>query len=241
MKKNLLFIIMLIISLLPLTAQKNKQVLFLNNGSKIFGNIVEIADNQYKIKTREGSIFIVPEADVDRYTDESADYVGRKSNGFGFVIEGGGLFGVKTEEYTTPFSFNILGNLTLRTRNKFGVGSGVEYMGQAYMPVFAEYKFLFFDRKTTPFFFIRGGKLIHKKGDSESNDVYNNNTNKDYSGGLTTTIGTGISWSGDSNEMYLSFAFRNAHTSYTQKNYNYQMATYKTTLNRLEVKFGFSF
>ena len=135
---------MLTTSLLPLSAQKNKQVLFLNNGSKIFGNIIEIADNQYKIKTREGSIFIIPETDVDKYTDEPAGYEGRKINGFGFVIEGGGLFGVKTEEYTTPFSFNILGNLTLGTKNKFGIGSGVEYMGQAYMPVFAEYKFLFF-------------------------------------------------------------------------------------------------
>ena len=38
-----------------------------------------------------------------------------------------------------------------------------------------------------------------------------------YKGGGSFTFGTGISWAKEDYETYLSFAYRYAHTSYTQK------------------------
>lgn len=243
MKKHLTVLIVLTITLLPVTAQKTKDVLYLKNGSIIYGKLMEVSDNQYKIKSSDGSLFIYQTGEVDKFVNETPLFTSRKKSGFGFVLEAGLLIGIKTVEYSAPFSFNILGNFTSNTRNIFGIGSGVEYIGQAYMPLFLEYKYLFYNKKTTPFIFVRGGKLYHVNGGTVNNDIYYNPYDyvKSYEGGLSFTLGTGVSWSFEDSEAYLSFAYRNAHTSYSQKNYNSQYATYKNNLNRLEIKFGFKF
>jgi hypothetical protein len=233
----------MIIILFPLSAQKNKDVLYLKNGSIINGKLVEVSNNTYKIRTSDGSLFIFQSSEVEKMLNEVPYFEGRKKSGAGFALEAGLLFGVKTEEYTAPFSFNMLGNYTTNTTHIFGIGSGVEYIGQAYMPLFVEYKQLFSDRKTTPFVFTRIGNLFHLQGDSESSDSYTNPyyNEKTYHGGFSFTLGTGISWIRNESETYLSFAYRNAHISYEQFDYNNHNITYKTNLNRLEVKFGFKF
>ena len=243
MKKHLAILIMLIFILFPLSAQKTKDVLYLKNGSMIYGKLMEITNNEYKIQTADGSTFIYSLPEVEKFVNETPKFDGRKKSGFGFVLEAGFMVGAQSTEYDAPFSFNFLGNVTSNTKNIFGLGSGVEYIGQPYMPVFLEYKYLLSDRKTTPFVFVRGGKLFHLNGDEENTDYYypQYNEKKSYSGGLSFTLGTGISWARDDNETYLSFAYRNAHTSYSVKNYNNQYATYKSSLNRLEIKFGFRF
>jgi len=205
MKKHLTTVVILIFIILPLSAQKTKE--------------------------------------VEKFVNERPLFEGRKKNGLGFVLEAGFLVGAQSSDYKAPFSFNFMGNVTNNTKNVFGLGSGVEYLGQPFTPVFLEYKYLFSDRKTTPFIFIRGGKLFHLKGDAQSTDNANpqNDYEKSYDGGGSFTIGTGISWAKDDNETYLSFAYRNVHTSYSQKNYNNQSAEYKNSYNRLEIKFGFRF
>jgi hypothetical protein len=161
----------------------------------------------------------------------------------GVALDAGFLFGPQSSEYNSAFSFNILLNTTVDTKNIFGLGSGVEYLGQSFMPLILEYKYIISDKKTTPFIFIRGGKLFHLSGDQQNTDstVPQYDNNKSYEGGGSFTLGTGISWVREGVETYLSFAYRNAHTSYTQTNFNNQTATYKNTYNRLEVKLGFRF
>jgi hypothetical protein len=243
MKKSLFVIILLTAFIFSLSAQKSKDVLYLKNGSKLYGKLLEVTDNQYKLKTNDGSIFIYPQAEVDKFENETIAFEGRKTSGFGFALEAGFLVGAQNTEYDAPFSFNFLGSYTKNTKNIFGIGSGVEFIGESFMPLFAEYKRLISDKKTTPFIFFRGGKLFHLSGHEVSTDSYypQYDYSKSYDGGFSMTIGTGISWVRNENETYLSFAYRNAYTSYTQLNYNNQLATYKTTLNRLEVKFGFRF
>jgi hypothetical protein len=243
MKKLIAFVIMLIFILFPIAAQKTKDVLYLKNGSTIYCKLMEVTDSQYKIKTSDGSIFIYSLPEVEKFVNEIPQFEGRKKSGLGFVLEAGFLVGAQSSEYKTPFSFNFLLNTTVNTKNIFGLGSGVEYLGQPFTPIFLEYKYLFSDRKTTPFFFVRGGKLFHLKGDEQNTDSTYPQYNevKSYDGGGTFTLGTGISWANEDSETYLSFAYRNVHTSYTQTNYNNQEATYKNTYNRLEVKFGFRF
>lgn len=204
---------------------------------------MEVTDNQYKIKTAEGSIFIYPASEVEKFANEMTHFEGRRKCGFGISLEAGLLIGPQSSDYTAPFSFNILGNITSNTKNIFSVGSGVEYLGQSFTPLFLEYKYLFNDRKTAPYIFVRGGKLFHL-GDNHENDIStypSYNSEKSYSGQGSFTLGTGISWAQESSETYLSFAYRYAHTSYTLKNYNSNIEKYTNSYNRLEVKFGFKF
>jgi hypothetical protein len=243
MKKLFLSVIILIFTLITLSAQKKKDVLYLKNGSIIYGKLMEVNDDQYKIKTSEGSYFVFPSAEVEKFVNETPFFDCRKKHGIGFALEGGFLVGAQSSEYKAPFSFNILGNWTINTKNVIGIGSGVEYLGQSFTPLFLEYKHLFNDRKTTPFIFLRGGELfhLHKESTTSYYTYPQYNYEKKYSGGGTFTIGTGISWANEDGETYLSFAYRNAHTSYSQYDYNHFLDTFRSAYNRLEIKFGFRF
>ena len=240
MKKILIPVIMLIISSYSLNGQKLKDVLYLKNGSIIYGTLMEITDNQYKLRTSDGSLFIYGSDEVEKYIKEASHFEGRRESGMGFALEAGFLIGSQSSRYALPFSFNFLGEYTFKTLNSIGIGSGVEFIGQTYTPLFLEYKHLFSENKSTPFIFFRGGAIFYL-GDDENTDSYNYYYNREYRGGPSITAGTGISWCKDEFETYLSFAYRFAHTSYTETNNPGFETVYKTSYNRLEIKFGFLF
>lgn len=241
MKKHLILIILLTIIILPLSAQRTKDALYLKNGSIIYGKLMEITENKYRIQTSDGSLFNYSSDEVDRFLKVAPQYEGRKSNGMGFALEAGLLIGSQESQFDAPFSFNITANYTTATKNIIGLGSGVEFIGSAFSPLYLEYKRLFNDKKTAPFVFFRGGALIHTGGDEHSDPGNPYYYPKNYKGGASVTIGTGISWAKEDFETYLTFAYRYAQTSYSQGSYNDVTYTYENNYNRLEVKFGFKF
>ena len=242
MKKHVIVAISLILITLTLSGQRTKDVLYLKDGSIIFGKLVEIVEDHYKIQTSDGSVFIYQSSDVEKFTKESPRFDGRRSDGMGFALEAGLLAGAQNTEYSSPFSFNFLAGYIYNTKSIISIGSGVEFIGKTYTPFFLEYKHLINDRKTSPFVFIRGGALV-KIGDDDptySNPYYEYSP-FNYKGGASLTFGSGISWAKEDYETYLSFAYRYAHTSFQQKEYNQSTVTYNNSLNRLEIKFGFRF
>jgi hypothetical protein len=237
---------MLIITLLSLSAQKSKDVLYLKNGSMIYGKVIEVIDNQYKIQTTDGSIFIYKSSEVEKFAKDVLSFENRKVEGLGFALEAGLLVGAQNSVYVSPFSFNFLASYTSKTRNIISLGSGVEFIGVPFAPLFVEYKYLINNKKTSPFLFARGGALLHLSEEEANNKDNNQYTSsqydkRDFRGGFSCALGTGISWVRDDFESYLSFAYRYAKTSYIQKNYSNFDATYKNSYNRLEIKFGFKF
>jgi len=169
MRKLILPLIILIITACNVSAQKLKDVVYLKNGSIIYGTLMEISDNQYKIRTSDGSLFIYNESEVEKYIKETPHFDGRLENGFGFNLEAGFMIGSQSSQYVLPFSFNFEGRYTFQTLNSVGIGSGVEFIGQTYTPLYVEYKHLLSNKKSTPFFFMRGGRLFFL-GDDESTD-----------------------------------------------------------------------
>ena len=243
MKKTVLIITMLIIIVSGLSAQKSKDVFYLKNGTRVFGKLLEISDNQYKILTAEGNVIAIQGTEIEKYVNESAINDTLKKNNRIFALEAGVLAGAQSSKYDAAFSFNIMATLVQNRYNKLSLGSGVEFLGQTYVPVFLEYKLNASEKKTTPFLFIRGGKLFHLNGDFERTDqisqVYN--TPMSYKGAFSFTLGLGISWIREDLESYLSFAYRNAHISYNEEDNSSLIYTYKTAYNRLEIKYGLRF
>jgi hypothetical protein len=243
MKKQYLFIIILIITCFQLSAQRTKDVLNLKNGSLIYGKLVEVNSVQYKIQTSDGSLLVYPVSEVEKFSREAVSFEGRKPNGFSFSLEAGLLVGPQSAQYSAPFSFSFLAGITSNLKNSVCLGSGVEFVGRPYTPLFIEYKYIFQNRKASPFIFARGGAVI-PLGSGESSASNNTSTEydpKNYKGGGSIAIGSGISWANEDMENYLSFAYRYAHSSYEQKEYNRGDVTYSNNLNRLEIKFGFKF
>jgi hypothetical protein len=241
MKKIYILAIFLIITSIQLYSQRTTDVLYLKNGSIINGTIIEINDNQIKVRAIDKSIFVFKTEEVSKYVKEASGYNGRKNQGLGLALESGFLMGPQNAEYVMPFSFNCLVNYTVFTKNMVGIGSGVEFLGHSFLPLFLEYKRLIFDRKTAPFLFIRGGGVFH----GDKNDNKGSYSQYDpvikYKNGFSATVGTGISWSSNYNETYLSFAYRYFTTSYTQNTLYQPEVTFKNFYNRLEIKFGFKF
>lgn len=193
----------------------------------------------------DGSIMVYPSSQVEKYiTVKDTDvFQGRKQSGFGFALESGLLIGSQGSKYNAPFSFSFLAGYTGLTKNIVSIGSGVEFIGRPYTPVFLEYRYIMSEKRTSPFAFFRLGGII-SLGDNEDypeNSGYTNYVPRDYKGGFSAGFGSGISWTKDDYETYLSFAYRYAHTSYKQNEGQYKVVTYKNNLNRLEIKLGFRF
>jgi hypothetical protein len=240
MKKVYVLSILLFITVFQLSSQ-TRDVLYLKNGSIIYGSLIEITDNQYKIRTSDKSIFVFKADEVEKYVKSANGFQGRKQSGFGMALESGFLMGAPDTEHPMPFSFNCLLNYTLSSTNVFGFGTGVEFISEPYVPVFLEYKRLIFNRKTAPFLFIRGGSLIHAKNDDTGSLTYQYDPINKYKNGVSLSVGTGISWCYEYSETYLSFAYRYATTSYVQSVRGDAPVTFKNYYNRLEIKFGFKF
>ncbi|TFH39253.1 MAG: hypothetical protein E4G95_01610 [Bacteroidia bacterium] len=223
-----------------LQGQSKKDALVLKNGSVIKGRLVEVSPESYSIKTSDGSILVYPADQVEGYKTAAVEAAGWSSNKFGIGFEAGFLIGTQTSEYVAPFSFTITGIYRATDIHSFSVGSGVEYLGEAFSPLFIEYSANLLDRPATPFLFIRGGAEIYTGGKPDNNDG-NYYSERDYSGGPTFTIGTGINWQRESYDMILSFAFRYIKTEYSIQDYNSNESNYITNWRRLEVKLGFRF
>lgn len=242
MKNYLALIVLLFTCSLPLSAQKSKDALFLKNGSVIYGQLLEADGVNYKIRSADGSIFVFPASDVEKFAKSEPHYDGRKQQGFTFALETGVLVGSEGSGPVAPFSFNFLLGSTINTSNTISFGSGVEFIERAYTPLFAEYRRIINQRKTSPFIFLRGGAVVPLGGNNEEGipDYYGFGP-KDYKGGLSLTAGTGISWAKPDYETYLSFAYRYVHTGYERREGTRGDVSYNFGMNRLEMKFGFKF
>lgn len=240
MKKRLILIVGLIFMVISANAQKTHDALYLKNGNIIFCKLVEVTGGQYKILMADGSLMVYPAGDVEKFSHEMHLFDGRKKNGFTSSMETGFLIGSPGTRHVAPFSFNFLAGITANTRNIISIGSGVEFIGRSYTPVFVEYKNILYNRKNSPFLFVRGGAVL-AIGKNEKTNSYDNYEPRDYKGGGSFTAGAGISWVKEDYATYLSFAYRYAHTSYKQREYNNPNVKYVDNLNRLEIKFGFTF
>lgn len=113
MKKLTLLLLLLISILYSGFSQEYKDVVYLKDGSVIKGTIIEqIPNEQVKIKTEGGSIFVYRFSDIEKITKEREEinldeYGGDFS--YGVAIGGGGLGGVPIRFYTNSMTAIELG------------------------------------------------------------------------------------------------------------------------------------
>jgi hypothetical protein len=79
MKKLLVSALILIFSLVSLSSQKMKDVLYLKNGNTIYDKLIEVNDSQRIIMT--GSVFIDLSSEIEKFINESPLFEGREKRG----------------------------------------------------------------------------------------------------------------------------------------------------------------
>ncbi len=94
MKKINFIILALIIFSSQLSGQKPLDTLYLKNGSVVYGNLRKSTENNFRIQTRDGSLFNFSKDEVDRFISKAVSKPKyERPDGWGFSIQSGLNFG----------------------------------------------------------------------------------------------------------------------------------------------------
>jgi hypothetical protein len=110
--KKIFLVLFLAFAFISIQSQTSRDVLYLKNGSIIYGSIIElIPDQQVKIKTSDGSIFVYQYADVLKITKEEIPATPEKGfhmhDGFYLSLSYGASFGDIKDEIGAGESLTI--------------------------------------------------------------------------------------------------------------------------------------
>jgi hypothetical protein len=240
MKRILIALTALILFSLQINAQQSRDVLFLKNGSIVYGKLLEIKNDQYSIKTVDGLLFSFTKDEVDKFIlgeqSQEKEVKINDPNGLGFGIESGLLLGSGGDNFPIFFSMNTMLTYTFKSRNTLSFVTGTDLIEQFYLPLLVEYKVNILKKGFSPLLYVKGGALVCLNMDDE----YEN-----YKGGWTVGAGTGFRWPSGGFESYMKFGFRYAFTVRENSYYynsDYRInSTYHSNYYRLEIKWGFRF
>ena len=167
--KHLLFLLTFLVCNLSLYAQKNKELIYLKNGSIIHGTVIEQnhAEDRIKIQTSDGSLFVYNLNEVDRIQAEERNEGFRGGNGLHrkcrVIFEPGYVFGFKDSD--SDYKEDRVGG-TLSIGYQFnhyiylGTGAGGYYYIDSEvvsLPVFLNFRADFINAKINPFVDVKGG------------------------------------------------------------------------------------
>lgn len=262
-KTNLTFI-MKKISLLLLTmcatfslsAQLERGFIYLKNGTVVKGKY-QFSEDLTKIKVlSEGSIHLYDSTDVDSINSPAAErFYSMKNNSFPgsffFRTEFGFLFGSTSNSQPVPASFTASVNYQLLRDISAGIGAGVEFLGESYMPATVNLEYRLRPYGSTPYFFLYAGYMIPLE---DSGTPYYRNyvapndfviwpyphyyDNLKPHGGLLLNPGMGYTAMFSPHfGMSVSFAYRFHRLNYSGEN-DYEL---DADYNRLNVKLGIIF
>ena len=251
MKNSIILTAILLILSASAFSQKNKDALFLKNGSQIFGKMEQLGGNKFALRTSDGSLFVFDSTEVDHFVIHDNASVARKKQGFGLGTEIGFLAGPQNSQYPAPFSFGFSTSYTFGTRYMAEAGSGLEFIGHSYMPFYGGFRYYFRESRTAPFIFGRAGYMV-MISENEGETVYYPllssyyppnywYTDDRYNGGPTFTVGMGASFAISDMETYMSFAYRHFSTNEIVSTSTSQTEKFFYYYNRLEIKFGIRF
>ncbi len=92
--------------------------------------------------------------------------------GYYNITEMGVLAGSNENEYNAPFSFLTVNGYHLTNKLALGVGVGVEFMAESYMPVMLDVRYYLRDKNFSPFVFVQGGYSFALDDDAEEKIRY---------------------------------------------------------------------
>src|SRR5665647_638622 len=252
MKNSIILTAILLILSASAFSQKNKDALFLKNGSQIFGKMEQLGGNKFALRTSDGSLFVFDSTEVDHFVIHDNASVARKKQGFGLGTEIGFLAGPQNSQYPAPFSFGFSTSYTFGTRYMAEAGSGLEFIGHSYMPFYGGFRYYFRESRTAPFIFGRAGYMV-MISENEGEIIYYPllssyyppnywyTDEREYKGGPTFTLGMGASFAISDMETYMSLSLIHISTNEIVSTSTSQTEKFFYYYNRLEIKFGVRF
>lgn len=172
MKKIALLLLATVLAL-PGFAQTEKGYVYLKNGSIVKGKF-HFTDDQQKLRVESsGNTWIFDASEIDSISKkrekQTFDLGAISNKKFFYRSELGVLAGNGENSQSAPFSISASGNYKINSYFSAGVGLGLEFFNETYLPVFANFEYHFKERYSTPFAFLKVGYQIPIE---ESNALY---------------------------------------------------------------------
>ncbi len=173
MKKLIVLLCMSVLSL-SVFAQSDKGHVYLKNGSIIKGKYSYFNDGkQIKVESA-GNVWIFNADDVDHIASKREGETMFNEDAvtdvkWFFRTELGVLAGNSDNSQTAPFSITGSANYVITPNFSAGLGFGVEFLKESYMPVFANFEYRFRKQFTSPYVFLKAGYQVPIE---DSNEIY---------------------------------------------------------------------
>jgi hypothetical protein len=232
-KSLLVLIVLLLLADLTFGQKKNNDVIYLKNGVVINGQILSsLPTGQVIIKRRDNSHWVYEPAQYDSIRKTSKG-IKKVHPGYFNLTEAGILTGNSGNSNKSPFSMINLSGWQFKNQFSAGIGAGVEFLNETYLPVVADFRYYLKRQGTNPFFGIQGGySFALEKPDSYS---LNNNLEMSAKGGFLLNPSVGICTSfGENLALTFSVGYRMMRHRFSATD------DYKIDIdyNRLSIKIG---
>ncbi len=173
--KKLYLLVLIALLTFPAMSQTKKGYIYLKNGSILKGKF-KYSDDLEKVKVEtDENVWVFNTSEVDSIVGAKAYFKKNhktETSGSPFFVrtEIGVLVGNSENSQSAPLSFTSTVNYTIQSHFSAGVGVGVEFLKESYLPVFANFEYKFRDTYSTPYIFLKAGYQIPLE---ESNQIYN--------------------------------------------------------------------
>ncbi len=157
---------------LTLSAQRGKKdVVYLKNGSVIKGIIVfQDPGKQIKLKTKDNNVWVFKNDEIDSITRPSPAVIPFRQGYFN-LTEIGVLAGNSSNATRAPFTLTNINSWYFAKGFSTGIGVGLELSNETYLPVVADFRYYFQNKRPLPFISLQAGYSI-ALGGSYSQTIY---------------------------------------------------------------------
>jgi hypothetical protein len=156
-KLALVFIALLFLTNLSFARKGKKDVVYLKNGSIVYGQIISsLPSGQVKIKTRDNSLWVFEPTQIDSIS-QSDNEIQQIPLGYFNLTETGILTGNSNNKYSSPFSLMNISGWQFKNSFSVGLGTGVEFFSETYLPVVADFRYYLNRQRVNPFIGLQGG------------------------------------------------------------------------------------
>lgn len=253
MYRLILFLFILVFST-EAFSQMEKGYVYLKNGTILKGKFQYSADlKKLKIESA-GNVWVFNASEIDSVTTSKVknkhELLNMKNDSRIFSrMELGIMAGNTDNSQSAPLTFGAQLNYEIKPKLAVGLGAGIEFYKETYLPVFLNAEYKLRNLNSTPYFFVNGGYLLsiedsrtmyydYPVSSSMIWPGYNYNKKLDPTGGLFINPGVGyLHYFNQGLGMSFSFGYRYHRLHYKgDKDYGLDM-----DYNRLSVKLGLLF
>lgn len=241
-------ILIFLILLIPLGAGGQKQVvdaIYLGNGEIYRGKIREhLNPDLVQLETLCRNTRLFPKSEIIRIEKEKVNlgdfslFGGASVQGYFNHTDLGFLIGSGSNDKNIIYSVQMVNGYKFRGRYYPGIGTGIEFYDQAYVPVYADFKYFLFNYRVSPYF---RGSLGYTIPIEDPPEEYGART--DNLGGFLVAAGIGTSVrTGYSSVLVISlvYRFQSLKSTYTEE-WNDEVLNLEKQYNRLALRIGFIF